>query len=640
MPYMSSRKSTSLAGTDVSQSLGGASGLALEAKLVEVFSRFLHSHDCGTAPAESFAAAERIPAQGRDALIQSDAHLLYHQVTNALAFLGIFSSAEESTAQDQRIIMKLWPELSPQQDGRCRLPDFVRVVSDLFALGESHSLASARTASRASSRISPGRPYPEGRAGSTAASPSPSLPEAQRRISPPRRTIGLRVLSGAEVDQRHGQSQLPARHPKLVNVIDSGWREPIGERSPRKSEYVQEVRTLREALKVREDTEEAVLRSHSREQDAHGRRVLELEHEKRALQAERDAAQRHAQELDAEQMRTIREENDAQEAIERERSRLASALEEQQRVGMERERQAAEAERLRCASQDEALRLQQETRAAQSQAHSLARSIEREREENLQLQSRLSQMSATAVHTDALQREHDADKRERQRLEQNLAQERQERQRLQDELKQRATVPETPPAHRQQVAQLEAHLQTKNAQVDSLREELEMLRAHPPAKHMVRRTPVETSRSSPTPPARGGGRPHVITPWTQAHAPVWEEGKGKVMVGEGAGAGAVRRISPARQPPPAAAVQAAVQGVIQGMCQVPRTPLVPLPSPMNNQEYMQRNTVPQNMAMQQERCVGEKGAVLCKIFRNCVRCSGGPSAFQEGVFYTFPRLFV
>ncbi|KAJ9442296.1 hypothetical protein DIPPA_70201 [Diplonema papillatum] len=121
---------------DSTSATSSLSALA-EEQLVSVFVRFMNSSDHGSNPACSFDLNPPIPhPPSSDVLVESGAKLLYHQVTNALAYLGVFSNPHKLTAADQRVAMKLWPQLSPRQDGKSYFSDFVRVISALLMTGK------------------------------------------------------------------------------------------------------------------------------------------------------------------------------------------------------------------------------------------------------------------------------------------------------------------------------------------------------------------------------------------------------------------------------------------------------------------------------------------------------------------------
>ena len=107
--------------------------------LAEVFQKFIGSSDYGPCPSKSFGnlAPERVESE--DLMKNEDCRLLYHQVTNCLGYLGVFSNPDSMTASDQRVAMKLWPQLSPRQDGRCYFPDFVKVITILLQEGRSEA---------------------------------------------------------------------------------------------------------------------------------------------------------------------------------------------------------------------------------------------------------------------------------------------------------------------------------------------------------------------------------------------------------------------------------------------------------------------------------------------------------------------
>eukprot|EP00755_Sulcionema_specki_P014951 Sspe_Gene.9479::Locus_3184_Transcript_1_1_Confidence_1.000_Length_2407::g.9479::m.9479 len=158
-----------------------------EEQLAAVFHRFAKSTDHGRAPANSYEECpppESSPSSRE--LAANGACLMHHQVINALAWLGLFSSPHRLTAADQRVAMRLWPQLSPRQDGRCYFPDFARVVTNLLNDGKEAGVPIAFSSQNSSLLGSP-----------------PGQPAefvGSKMVSPPRgeKNVDLEMLKGAD----------------------------------------------------------------------------------------------------------------------------------------------------------------------------------------------------------------------------------------------------------------------------------------------------------------------------------------------------------------------------------------------------------------------------------------------------------
>ena len=563
-------------------------------QLVEVFCRFMHSKDCGSAPQASFEESARAVHGGvpsRAALDHEEVYLLHHQVTNALAFLGVFLDPAALTAADQRIIMKLWPELSPRQDGRCRLADFLKVVRQLLALGKTLSVQHARgqpLSRRGSVATTTAATSVAGSsvAGSSSSSAAAAAASQQHQHQPPPRHFHSSDAAAAAAaapllsPKRTRKNSAPQQQQQQAQPSPSPPPQPP--RSESEEAYASELRVLKQELSALQESKRAG-------------RVADEQRAARAASAARSAAALEAERRDraaaeAELQQRRAEAAAAEQALQRERAAAEAAL-RQARADAD-----ADAQRLAARLEDEARqraeaaerRLREKSLENRELRGRLAASAVQEREELDRVNARLRMVEETLVREQEQQQQHALQQQalqlqhEQQQLQ--LQQQRQESPRvsagtpassvsaLRSPPRDAASGPAAaaaapanhatsasplsscrPPSPLQQEAseqsrihELEGMLRSKDAEIDSLNRLVSQVAVAAPAPAHAHAPPDEAAASAPLPlllppstaSVHGGGRatPRTVTPAAPALSPERRHagGSGRSLSGAGA----------------------------------------------------------------------------------------------------------